>query len=118
MNYFLKSATTFVHTHGEDAEYIKVVEGLYDVETGSALNTETRYTTVAYKKRAKTNQFKHPDLVGKEVVEVIVVRTDLPNKPAPRDRFEFDSGIYVVDSVTENVAHGVIITYNAICYKV
>lgn len=111
MNPFEQSVIKLINKHGITSKYISVAEGVYDIETSSVTLTETEYSVKIYMKHIRANQFNYPNLVGKDTGLFYIATSALPVKPEPRDRIEFNSKIYRVESVQTHAANGAIILY-------
>ena len=86
MNPFVQAAKELIYPNAETVSVIQVVEGTYSPATGAVTNTETSYSIKAYPKKVKATSYNYPNLVGKEVIEFIIVSSDLSFTPAPTDR--------------------------------
>jgi hypothetical protein len=117
MNAFLTATVRFINYHGNDAAFVKVTEGAYDVETGSASNTETSTNIKTYKKHLLANQYRFPNLVGKDIAEFYVLANALSSKPEPKDKIVIGSDTYTIDSVVEHRALKEVILYCVIGVK-
>lgn len=117
MNQFLISTKSFIDTNGISSTYTVIQEGAYDVETGSASNTETSYTVKMYKKHIKATQYNYPNLVGKDAAMFYLVNDSLAFTPAVRDKITFSGVTYTVDSIQEHSALGAVILYRIVAVK-
>lgn len=111
MNQFLASVVDKLKRHGEDATYVRVVEGSYNVETGSVTNTETSYTVRIYKRHISANQYQYPDLIGKDAAVIYLAGNALTFAPSVRDKFIISGVTYNVESISEHRARNQIVLY-------
>lgn len=116
-NEFLVNTTKFIDLHGVTASYISVLEGSYNVETGSTTNTETTYNLKIYKKHLKASQYNYPDLIGKNIAMFYISNNSLSFTPAVRDKIVFGSETFTIDSIQEHAALGQVILYRVIGVK-
>ncbi len=117
MNQFIQEAKYLVYKHGLNVTYTAVVEGVYDVDTSSVTNTETSNTIKVFPKRIKATQYNYPNLVSKQVVEFLVIASDLPSIPGNQDKIVFQSETYSVYTYSEHFALGEKVLYKIIAAK-
>ena len=117
-NDYLRATKQALATHGIDATYTKVVNGTYDVETGSTTKTETAVTVRAYKKHIKASQYNYPALVNKDAALFYIAGDALTDLPAVKDRITYGSATYTIEVVQEHVANGSIALYRLAAVKV
>ena len=116
-NQFLQASNRQISKHGVSVSYITVLEGAYDVETGTTVNTESTVTLKAFPKRLKITQFNYPNLIGKQVIEFLVAGDSLTSLPKPQDKILYLSDTYTVDSHIAYTALGSICLYKILCVK-
>jgi hypothetical protein len=116
-NPFITSAKRLIYRQGTSIDYINVTTGAYDVETGSTTNIEVATDIIAFPKRVKVNNFNYPNLVGKEVLEFLVVCEDLPSSPRTSDKIKYKGNVYTVESYAEVMARGELVIYKIIASK-
>jgi hypothetical protein len=116
-NGFLLASIDAVNRNGITASYIKVQTGVYNVETGSATNTETTYTVKTYKKHIKTSQYSYPNLIGKNVGIFYIANYLLGFVPAPKDKILYNGETYLVESYEDCVAHSQSVLYKVLATK-
>lgn len=114
MNKFLQATNNAVNKHGTNCNYIKVLQGVYDVNTGSVVNTETVVAIKVYKKHIKATQFSYPNLIGKDLALFYIPANSLLAVPEPGDRLISNSIAYTIDSYQEHCANGEIVLYKVI----
>jgi len=114
---FIRSAKQLIYPNGVSIVYSAVTTGAYNVETGTAANTEVQTTLIAFPKVVKVSQWNYPNLVNKTVEEFLIVGTDLATAPKPQDKLTRDSVVYTVDSIREHVAGGEVVIYKVLAYK-
>jgi hypothetical protein len=106
-----------INRHGKSCKYISVVEGEYNIEIGSSVNTETEYNVCIYKKHLRANQYNFPTLIGKEAAIFYLANHKLLFTPAVRDKIMFDSVTYTIDSITEHAADHATVLYKIVAVK-
>jgi len=116
-NPFITSAKRLIYRQGTSIDYINVTTGTYNVETGTVGNTEVTTTVTAFPKRVKVNNFNYPNLIGKEVLEFLVVCEDLPSSPRTSDKISYKGNTYTVESYVEAMARGELVIYKIIASK-
>lgn len=116
-NPFIQAAKELIGMHGVSAVVVTVTEGTYNSDTGTVTNTETETTVKAYPKRFTATAYNMPNLIGKEVIEWLVVASDLTTKPSPQDKIKRGSTVYSVDSVKEIIAQGEPVIYKVLVVK-
>jgi hypothetical protein len=117
MSNFLTATKQAIDTHGLSSTYKQVVEGEYNVETGTATNTETSFTLKIYKKHLKADQYNYPNLIGKDAAIFYIANDNLSFKPSSQDVVTYGSDTYKVESSTEFVANGVVVLYKVLAVK-
>jgi hypothetical protein len=116
-NPFITSAKRLIYRQGTGIDYVNVTTGVYNVETGTVGNAEVTTTVIAFPKRVKVNNFNYPNLVGKEVLEFLVVCKDLPSSPRTSDKIKYKGNTYAVESYNEVMARGELVIYKIIASK-
>lgn len=116
-NPFITSAKKLIYRQGTSIGYVKVTTGGYNVETGSVTNTTSTTNIIAFPKRVKVNTYNYPNLIGKEVLEFLIVCEDLPSTPTTTDKITYKGNTYSVDSYTEAMARGDLVIYKIIAAK-
>lgn len=116
-NPFITSAKKLIYRQGTSVSYISVTTGAYNVETGSVTNTEVTTSIIAFPKRVKVNNYNYPNLVGKEVLEFLIVCEDLPSAPKTSDKISYKGNVYTVESYIEAMARGELVIYKIIASK-
>jgi len=116
-NPFLISTVKLIALHGQSMQFKSVVEGSYNIETGSTSNTETSYTVTMYKKHIKANQYNYPDLVNKNAAVFYLANNALAFVPAVRDKIVVDSETFEIDSIVEHRARGQLVLYKLVGIK-
>lgn len=117
MNQFIQAAKELIYGNGIAITYTAVAEGNYNVELGSTTNTETNSNVIAFPKSVKVSSFNYPSLVGKQVLEFLVVANDLSAAPSPQDKILYRNIAYNVDSYKEHMAEGELVIYKIIVVK-
>lgn len=116
-NAFLISAVKLIAQHGQSMQYKSVVEGAYNIETGSASNTETTYTVTMYKKHIKANQYNYPDLINRNAAVFYLANNSLSFIPAVRDKIVVDNETFEIDSIMEHRARGQLVLYKLVAIR-
>jgi len=116
-NEYLRSSVYHVNKHGKLTDYKVVTEGTYNVETGTTTNTETTFNLKIYKKHFKANQYNYPNLVGKDLAMFYIANHNIGFTPKIRDKIIYDSDEYLIDSIQEHSALGVVCLYRVIAVK-
>lgn len=117
MNPFIQAAKDLIYKNGISISFTTLTETGYNPATGTSGNTETSVTVIAFPKRVVANSYNYPNLVGKEVVEYLIVAGDLPNKPKPQDKITRDTVVYSVNGCSEHVALGEVVIYKVLAVK-
>lgn len=117
MNKYLRAALQQINQHGQVCTYIAVLEGSYNVETGSAVNTESTYSVKMYKKHLRATQYNYPNLVNKDAALFYLVNYNLAFTPAVKDKITLGSDIYTVDSIQSHTAEGAVVLYRIAAVK-
>lgn len=97
--------------HGKDCSYVSVSSGVYDIEAGSVVNTETSYSVKTYKKQIKVNQYNYPNLIGREVSVFYFDANKLTVTPKIKDKIVFSGLTYLVDSFQSHIINGEVKLY-------
>lgn len=100
-NNFAAATTRLIKSAGKECEYKTLTQGVYDYDTASVTNTETSTTLVVYKKSIVANQYKFPNLIGKEVAEFYVLNADLPAVPKAQDKIVYEGTEFDIQQVVE-----------------
>lgn len=116
-NQFLASAKRSIDRHGQNMSYLSVVEGQYNIETGSVTNSETAYTVKMYKKHIRANQYNYPNLIGQDAALFYLVNSGLTFTPAVRDKIVVDSVTYVIDNIVEHRTNAKIVMYKMLAVR-
>lgn len=117
MNRLLAAVKRQVDRHGAVAQLVKVAEGVYDPETLTTTNTETTYKLKLFKNHIRATQYNYPSLVGKDATEFYLSNDDMPIKPEMKDKIVYAGDTFVIDSIKENWAFGVLCLYQIIAVK-
>lgn len=96
MNKFLTNTKKHITRHGVTIDFIKIEEGVYDIETSTVTNTETVTQIKAYPVAVQVTQYNFPNLVGKEVIKFLIAGDALAVKPSPMDKIIYKGGSYSV----------------------
>jgi restriction endonuclease S subunit len=116
-NRFLLASIDAVKRNGLSCNYIKVQTGVYNVETGSVVNTETIYPVVMYKKHIKTSQYNFPNLIGKDVGVFYLANYQLTFTPSVKDKIFYDNQTYIVESFENCVAHSQTVLFKVVAVR-
>jgi hypothetical protein len=117
MDKYLAIVLKAINQHGKNCTYTTVVEGAYNVETGSVTNNETAHTVRMYKKHVRANQYNFPNMIGRDSALFYLANNNLSFIPAPKDKITINATTYTVDSVTEHAADGLVILYKILTVK-
>lgn len=116
-NPFLLTTIKMIKRHGQEMNYVKVIGGSYNVETGSVTNTTMDFSVTMYKKHIVANQYNYPNLIGKSSAMFYLANNALTFTPAIRDKIVVDSETYEVESIVEHRAQGQLVLYKIIAIK-
>lgn len=114
---FLTATQGALQRHGLDLVYTSVSTGTYNVETGTAANTNTDYTLRMYPKQMIINNYNYPALVGQEVIMFYLANAPLEFTPKLNDQIAYKSSTYRVQSFQEHMANGSVALYRIIAVK-
>lgn len=117
MNKYLEITLRAINTHGNICNFTAVIEGAYNVETGSTTNTETSYSIKMYKKHLRATQYNFPNMVGKDSALFYLANNGLAFTPKIKDKITINSVTYTVDSITEHSADGLVVLYKILAVK-
>ena len=116
-NPFLISTVKLIALHGQSMQYKSIVEGAYNIETGTAANTESNFTVTMYKKHIKASQYNYPDLINRNAAVFYLANNALGFVPAVRDKITVDNETFEIDSILEHRARGQLVLYKLIAIK-
>lgn len=117
MDRYLSITLRAINTHGRNCTYTVVTEGAYNIETSSTTNTETSHSVKMYKKHIRANQYNFPNMIGRDSALFYLANNNLSFTPTTTDKITVDGVTYVVDSVMEHAADGLVILYKIIAVK-
>lgn len=117
MNKFLTNTKKHITRHGVTIDFIKVEEGVYDIETSTVTNTETVTQIKAYPVAVQVSQYNFPNLVGKEVIKFLIAGDALAVKPSPMDKIIYNGGSYSVVEQQDYTALGEVCLQHLIACK-
>ena len=117
MDRYLAITLRAINQHGKNCTYTVVTEGEYNIETGSASNTETTYTVTMYKKHIKANQYNYPDLINRNAAVFYLANNSLSFIPAVRDKIVVDNETFEIDSIMEHRARGQLVLYKLVAIR-
>jgi hypothetical protein len=117
MNQALNATAQLIVLHGESCVYTKVIEGTYNVATGSMTNTETTFNIKGYRKHLRATQFNYPNLVGRESIMFYMLPDAAIGIPAVQDKVTFGTDVFTVDSVQSHIGWGLVCLYRLVCVK-
>lgn len=118
MSEFVRAAKELIYKNGVSIAVVVVSEGAYDKATGKVAKTETSTNVKSFPKTIKANAFSYPSLIDKELVEFLIVSSDLVTKPKATDKIIWNSAKYTVVSTVEHTADGVSVIYKVLTSKV
>lgn len=116
-NPFITSAKKLIYRQGADITYVKVTQGTYNVEAGTTTNIESTSTVKAFPKQVKVTTYNYPNLVGKDVVEFLIVSEDLTATPNTTDKITYSGKTYQVETYVEVMARGELVIYKIMASK-
>lgn len=116
-NPFIQAAKELIGSNGISVTFVQTVEGEYDTNTGSVVNTTIETSITSYPKKFTANQYNFPSLIGREAMEWLIVASDLSTKPTAQDKIKRGTVVYTIESVKEVIALGVPVLYKAIAVK-
>lgn len=114
MNEFISAAKELIYKNGVNVEYNNVTS-TYDPSTSKTVNTQTITTVKAFPKKTVVNQFNYPNLIGKTVINFMIVATDVT--PKLGDVIEFSGSKYSVVDIKFHYGLGEVVFYNVIGSK-
>lgn len=117
-NEYLRNSIWHINKHGIDCSFIEVNQAEYDVESGTAIETNVNHDVKVYKKHFKASQYNYPDLVNKDTAMFYIANNTLGFIPKVRDKIIHDSITYLIDNIQEHRALGIVCLYRIIAYKV
>jgi hypothetical protein len=117
MNPAIQATVSQINKHGKTLSFIVVTEGQYNVETGSATNSEVTYSVKMYKKHIKATQYNYPSLIGKDSAIFFLANYNLSFVPKVKDKIIDSGNTYLVDSIFEHNAYGDIVLYKILAVK-
>lgn len=117
MNAFLQSTKQHLAAHGSVETYIRVSAGVYDIAAGGAVDTSTEYSVLMYKQHIKASQYNQPHLIGKDAAMFIIAGDALGFTPKVKDKINFMSEVYTVDSYQSHIANGEICLFKLVALK-
>ena len=106
MNKFLVNTKKHIARHGVTIDFVKVEEGVYDIETSTVTNTETVTQIKAYPVAVQVSQYSFPNLIGKEVIKFLIAGDALLTKPSPQDKVIYKGNTYTVEQQQDYTALG------------
>lgn len=117
MDRYLSITLRAINTHGRTCTYTAVTEGTYNIETGSTTNTQTAHVIKMYKRHIRASQYNFPNMIGRDSALFYLANNNLSFVPTATDKITVDGVTYVVDSVTEHAADGLVILYKIVAVK-
>lgn len=114
---FLTMTKQMLLLHGVDATYTRASASVYDVATGSAVNTSETIAVRTYPRHIKASQFNQPHLINKEAIEFYIAADSFLFEPKSKDKITCSGKTYVVDSYIEHTAHGQVCLYKIIAVR-
>jgi hypothetical protein len=114
---FTQEAKRLVYPNGIQVTLSSITTGAYNIENGSVSSTSVDTTLIAFPKQVKVSQYNYPDLIGKTVLEFLVVASDLASSPKPLDKLIAASIVYTVERVSEHYAGGQKVLYKVLVTK-
>lgn len=118
MSEFVRAAKELIYQNGVGIAVVVISEGAYDKTTGKVAKTETTTNVKSFPKTIKANAFNYPSLIDKELVEFLIVSSDLATKPKTTDKVIWNGVKYTVVSTVEHTADGVSVVYKVLTSKV
>ena len=117
MDRYLSALLKAMSQHGRLCTYSSVVEGSYNIETGSVTNTETTYSVKTYKKHIRATQYNFPNMIGRDSALFYIANNNLAFVPKVKDKITIDNVVYNIDSIIEHSADGLVILYKILTVK-
>jgi hypothetical protein len=100
--------------HGKDCTYTKIIQGVYDIETGGVTNTTTVHTVRTYKNHIRATQYHYPSLIGKDSALFLFQGSTFPVIPKVQDLILYSGSTYKVHSIEEHWAYGTLALYKIV----
>ena len=116
-NRFLAASIGAIKRNGAVSQYVKVTNGVYNVETGSTVNTEVQHTVWVYKKHIRATQYAYPNLIGKDSGVFYLANDNLAFTPSPKDKIIYLGDTYIVDSYESHMAHNQVVLYRVVASR-
>lgn len=88
-NRFATQSKRLVDKAGKTVTYRRVSDGVYDINTGTVVNTETTAPCNAFKVEATVAEESSPNMVGKDVAVFLIGGLDLDFVPKPNDFIDY-----------------------------
>jgi CxxC motif-containing protein len=120
---FQKSVQRNIHSFGKVRQYQRVLEGVYNIETGTTPNTTvTPITLKMFRSDLKATDTKTPNMVDKLTQVFLIANADIDNsvvsfKPKRGDLIVDDDESFYVDIVNAKDAGDKTAQWRLICYK-
>lgn len=111
MNDFIQAAKELIYTNGVNIKYMSV-NSVYDPSTSKTVNTKSIVTVKSFPKKVIVNQYNYPNLIGKTVINFMIVATDV--SPKLGDVIEHSGSKYSVVDIRVHYASGDAVFYNVI----
>lgn len=116
-NDFLRVTKQALQSHGKLGNYTRVSAGVYNVETGTKVDTSVDYAVQMYKKHLKASQYNHPDLIGTDSAMFYIASDSLTFTPSIKDKITYNSEQYKIVSYAEHIALGQVVLYKILATK-
>ena len=114
VNDFILAAQELIYRNGVNIEYSSVTNS-YNPATSKTTNTETTTTIKAFPKKVVVNQFNYPNLIGKTLINFMIVALDVT--PKLGDVILHDGSKFSVVDIKVHYAQGDKVFYNVIGSK-
>ena len=110
-NQYLEATKRAITKHGSSCTFVSVVDGTYNVNTGSVTNSENNSNIIAYKKHIKATQYYYPELINKDIALFYVAASSFSSPPKINDAITFSSVKYRISEIKEHSALGQVCLY-------
>ena len=116
-NDFLTITKQALAIHGVLGTYVRVSAGVYNVETGTKVDTTSNHSVQMYKKHIKASQYNYPNLIGTDSAVFYVASDSLSFLPSVKDKITYNGEQYKIVSYAEHIARGQVVLYKILATK-
>lgn len=115
---FQRSTTQLIKTHGIPTTYFKQTgSSEYDLDTGKMVDSFDEIKLKAYFKESRNRNLNSPNLIGKEVVLVLIDARSLGVKPEIGDRINDVVSTLKVAEINYAMGGGEVVLWRLSCVR-